>query len=182
MRSGRIKKGGLICRFMRQSMSYVMSNHYYVEWRNGASATPTAVSRRLRLYVSAKRNATAPPAKPQQIDYHKFSVPYHTVFSIQKHAKMFFNMCLPAVAIPEHLEFYSRRFLTFGIPYQDTSMTANSPIAIGWRTNVPTAWAKMPVVKGATAPPLLPKAEMTPRPEICEDRGIVRVNTAAAQG
>jgi len=62
---------------------------------------------------------------------------------------------------------YSFLFLSDGRPYQQISMTANRAMATGCSTNVPTAWARIPVVKGAAAPPEDPNAEMTPRPVIC---------------
>lgn len=72
----------------------------------------------------------------------------------------------------------------FGCPHQVNIMTPKSPMAIGCKTKVPTAWASRPVVKGATAPPELPKALMTPSPLTWwpPPRGRLRAKTAAAQG
>lgn len=61
-------------------------------------------------------------------------------------------------------------------------MTVKRPIAMGCKTNVPTACARIPVVNGATAPPLLPKALITLKLLTWSFRPIALEKITVAQG
>jgi len=61
-------------------------------------------------------------------------------------------------------------------------MAPYNPTQTGCNTHVPTACAKIPVVNGATAPPLLPAPPINPIAVVCTWRGIRRENTVCAQG
>lgn len=80
------------------------------------------------------------------------------------------------------LDPYSDLFEIFGNNNQLLAITPYSPIQIGCSTMVPTFCARRPVKKGDTAPPLLPRALMKLRLEMCMLFGSSLVNTAVADG
>ena len=77
---------------------------------------------------------------------------------------------------------YAVRFCTFGRAIQQTSITTKAIMTIGCKTTVPNFWARIPVMSGPTAPPLLPIAAMKLKLLICMFRGNSLLNIAVAQG
>lgn len=82
----------------------------------------------------------------------------------------------------QNFYFYSVLLLTLGNANQQTSIALYNPRATGCSTHVPTACARIPVVKGAIAPPELPAEPMKPIAVVCRWRGTVREKIVCAQG
>lgn len=83
---------------------------------------------------------------------------------------------------PSPLDPYSDLFEIFGNNSQLVAITPYSPMQIGCNTIVPTCCAKRPVKNGDIAPPLLPRALMKLRLEMCMLFGSSLMNTAVADG